>query len=94
MLPSTLLGVDFTNRFQQPESLGVIPLSVRWVRLPDRYSDEPISMMLLLPAHAKVEWYSDEDDSGGMWHDDDESEGESEGEQEVESDDESDDDGS
>ena len=56
VLPSTLLGVDFTTRYDHPLPAGVIPSSVRWIRLPNRYRDENIEAVL--PAHAEVSWFS------------------------------------
>ena len=55
-LPSTLLGIDLTNRCKHPLPAGVIPSSVRWVRLPSRYRCEHIEAVL--PAHAEVRWYA------------------------------------
>ena len=56
VLRSTLLGVDFSDRYRQPLPAGIIPPSVRWVRLSSRYRDVPIEVVL--PAHAEVRWYS------------------------------------
>ena len=55
VLPSTLLAVDFTNRYKNPLSAGVIPSSVRWVRLPRWYRDGCIEAVL--PARAECAWF-------------------------------------
>ena len=57
VLPSTLLGVDLTDRHTHPLPAGVIPSSVRWVRLYSRYRHEHVEAVL--PAQAECVWYSD-----------------------------------
>ena len=56
VLPSTLRAIDFTDRQSHPIPAGIIPLSVRWVRLWSRYRDEDIEAVP--PAHAECRWYS------------------------------------
>ena len=36
VLPSTLLGINFTDRYKADIPAGIIPPSVRWLRLPSR----------------------------------------------------------
>ena len=55
VLPSTLLGIDFTDRYEHPIPAGVIPSSARWVRLWSGYRDEHIEAVL--PARAEVSWW-------------------------------------
>ena len=55
VLPSTLLGVDFTDRYNHPMPAGAIPSSVCWVRLPHWYQYGRIDAVLL--AHAMGRWY-------------------------------------
>ena len=55
VLPSTLLGIDFTSRYEHPLPAGFIPSSVRWIRLSSRYRDERIEAVL--PPGAKRMWY-------------------------------------
>ena len=54
VLPSTLLGIDLADRYDYPLSAGIIPSSVRWVRLWSGYRDEHIEAAL--PAHAECVW--------------------------------------
>ena len=56
VLPSTLLGVDFTDRYHHPLLAGVIPPSVRWLRLPSWYRKRRVEAVL--PAHPEVRWFS------------------------------------
>ena len=55
VLPSTLRAIDFTDRQSHPIPAGIIPLSVRWVRLWSRYRDEDIEAVP--PAHAECTWF-------------------------------------
>ena len=54
-LPSTLLGVDLSERYAHPLPAGVIPPSVRWIRLSSRYRDQHIEAVL--PPEAVVWWH-------------------------------------
>ena len=55
VLPSTLIGIDFTDRCETPLPAGVIPLSVRWVRLWERYRNQHIAVVL--PPDAECQWF-------------------------------------
>ena len=55
VLPSTLLGLDLSNRCVAPLPSDVIPLSVRWVRLSSKYRDERIEAVL--PPLAECRWF-------------------------------------
>ena len=55
VLPSTLLGLDFTNRYHAALLAGVVPASVRWVRLPREYDDE--RTQAVLPPHAERSFF-------------------------------------
>ena len=60
VLPSTLLAVDFTDRSREPLPAGVIPRSVRWVRLWSRYwyrHGDLSDVEVPLPPCAQLEWY-------------------------------------
>ena len=54
MLPSTLLGVGFTDRYRQPLPAGIIPPSARWIRLWYRFRVKRVEV--LLPALAECVW--------------------------------------
>ena len=62
VLPSTLLAIDFADRYIQPLPAGVIPQSVRWVRLPSelRDLDDDEQIEVVLPPHAELSWFTDD----------------------------------
>ena len=55
LLPSTPLGLDLSDRYFHPLLPGVIPCSVRWLRLSSAYRDEGIEVVL--PTDAEVVWF-------------------------------------
>ena len=55
VLPSTLLAIDFSDRYGESIPAGVIPSSVRWMRLPAWCADGDIEVVL--PARVVVVWY-------------------------------------
>ena len=58
VLPSTLLGLDLSNRLADEQQLaGVIPQSVRWLRLSTRLRREDVEAELA--CHAEVVWYEE-----------------------------------
>ena len=59
VLPSTLLGLDLSNRYAKPLPLGVIPSGVRWVRLDgSRYrGEQELGKRVILPPQAELVWY-------------------------------------
>ena len=65
VLPSTLLGIDFSNRCIQPLPAGIIPPAVRWIRLSSRYRD-PLDVQAVLPPLAECTFYENGDVSS--WH--------------------------
>ena len=61
VLRSTLLGVDFSDRYRQPLPAGITPPSVRRVWLWRQYRDQRVDVVL--PAHVERVWYPSDDES-------------------------------
>jgi hypothetical protein len=61
VLPSTLLGIDFSNRYHHPLAAGIVPSAVRWIRLSSSYCHGRVEAVL--PAHAECRWYSEDDET-------------------------------